>query len=233
MNARSSLRRHLPEGLVARLRRLQWTILPHRWMLARWVASATAGAGQRWEPLTFRTVHLIWGNSGYSASPQMCMEVNRLAGEGTVVELGSGLTTLLLRTRGSAERRVVTLEHDREWGALMADVLPERGDHELRVVGLTAVSEGVEWYDTPIDDLLDVNVVVCDGPPAETRGGRSGVHHLLARRRGEVIVVIDDVDRADEAALVDDLVCAYGTSAPTIHSTGKKSFAVVTVPKPL
>jgi len=59
------------------------------------------------------------------------------------------------------------------------------------------------WYDPPMDSLPDrFSVVVCDGPPSDTKGGRHGLVPVMGKRLGAgCVILIDDVGRDQELAM--------------------------------
>ncbi len=145
-----------------------------------------------------------WGNDGYCADLDFLCEVARWAARtpGPVLECGAGLTTILLGTL--AARRWVdvwSLEHDRRWHARVAAVLQR---HHIPGVHLTLAplrSYGdFTWYDAPLQAMpARFALVVCDGPPEQTRGGRYGLVPILRDRlKGGSVILLDDAARESE-----------------------------------
>lgn len=64
---------------------------------------------------------------------------------------------------------------------------------------------GFDWYDVESVQLPDtIGLVVCDGPPGTSRGGRYGLVPILKDRLAPgCIILIDDTDRAGERDIVD------------------------------
>lgn len=165
-----------------------------------------------------------WGNPRYAASPELVATIIRHAAQpgSSLVECGSGVTTLVLAAASKhLGVRAVTLENDVVWAA--------RVRRRLRAVGLPAdgvihrplaARGGCDWYDVLPGDLPDVvDLVVCDGPPASTTGGREGVLRLVEQARPAVIV-LDDVDRDAERALLARMVAAgYEAEPPVLSGT--------------
>ena len=148
-----------------------------------------------------------WGNEKWSADELYLAEVVRSAEvtKGSILECGSGLTTLLLSA--VAARRglhVHSLEHNESWHARVRDTILDMGG-TTTTVHLAPLRDfgDYEWYDARLADFPDdVTLVVCDGPPGSTRGGRSG---MLPRMRGKLAtrctVLLDDISRPAERAL--------------------------------
>jgi hypothetical protein len=138
----------------------------------------------------------------------------------TVVELGSGASTLLLagavRQNGG---RLVSVEHDEAFGSALNDMLADYGlsDHASVVhVPLAAAPVPAEpssdtyrdpasWYDcTRLEEVLPVGIdlLVVDGPPAGEHDDvlmREPAVRALRHKFGPAFsIYLDDVDRAPE-----------------------------------
>jgi hypothetical protein len=148
-----------------------------------------------------------WGNEKWSADELYLAEVIRTAEstKGSILECGSGLTTLLMSA--VAARRgiqVHALEHNESWHTRVQQSIHEMGGRTTTVHLAPLRDFGdYDWYDAPLDRLPgDFTLVVCDGPPGSTRGGRSG---LMPRMRVKLAphctVLLDDVSRPEEREL--------------------------------
>jgi Methyltransferase domain len=162
-----------------------------------------------------------WGNEGFLALEEYILAVIRHARQttGPILECGSGLSTLFLGVE--AERRgtkVWTLEHHPAWA--------ERVRSELRSAGIAAVefcqaplrSYGeFAWYDPPLERMpADFALIVCDGPPGETLGGRYGLLPIMrSRLRSGCVILLDDYERADEQATAARWVAETGAALET------------------
>lgn len=146
-----------------------------------------------------------WGNPRYAASPDLVATVIRQAGrsEGTIAECGSGVTTIVLAAAHKhLGTEVVTFENDETWATtvrrrLRLLRLPDHGVLHRPLV----TRPDFDWYDVRPGDLSGpVGLLICDGPPASTRGGRTGVMELVENAR-PVVLVLDDTDREAEREL--------------------------------
>jgi hypothetical protein len=144
-----------------------------------------------------------WGND-YAARHDYLQEVMKRAAEtpGPILECGSGLTTFLLGLY--AGRRGVqtwSLEHMPEWQARVTAAL-----HRHRIPGVDiclAPLRGYgnfDWYDPPLAALPEsFSLVVCDGPPETTQGGRYGLLPVLGERlSADALILLDDAERESE-----------------------------------
>lgn len=145
-----------------------------------------------------------WGNEGFAATVEYLHELAEsvLEGTGAILECGSGASTLLLGLLApKVGRRVYTLEHDPRWRDEVLKAL-ERYD----VTGVEVILAPLRdygdrsWYDLTEANLpSDITLVVCDGPPNTTAGGRSGLMHVGRPhlRRG-CKILFDDAAREAE-----------------------------------
>ena len=149
-----------------------------------------------------------WDNEEWSADELYLAEVVRSAelSTGSILECGSGLTTLLMGV--VAARRGLqlhALEHNEKWHA--------RVSQALRDFGATTTTEHLaplreygdfDWYGAPLESMPnDFTLVVCDGPPASTRGGRSGMLPTMRSKLApSCCVLLDDANRPAEQELV-------------------------------
>ena len=123
----------------------------------------------------------------------------------TVVECGSGVSTIVL-ARLLAERgagRLTALEHDPAWAATVRDGLAAEGlEHVARVVLAPLAADG--WYaDDGVAELPPaIDLLVVDGPPADTPARAEARHPALDRLGPRLardgVVVLDDTGRAGE-----------------------------------
>jgi len=145
-----------------------------------------------------------WDNDGFTADVDYLAEVARCAATtpGPVLECGSGLTTLLLGAlAGRRGVEIWALEHDPRWHARIATTLKRHRlpGVRLRLVPLRDFGDFV-WYDPPLPQLpAAFSLVVCDGPPDSTRGGRLGLLPVLGRRLAPgSLILLDDAARESE-----------------------------------
>jgi hypothetical protein len=148
-------------------------------------------------------LQVAWDNQGFGGRTDYLHEVasRAAAATGPILECGSGLTTLLIAAM-SATRGIpyCSLEHMAEWRDRVAGVLAR---HDLPVgVWITPLRDfgDYSWYDAPIPGMPDeFSLVICDGPPGQTKGGRYGLLPRMAERLASgATILLDDVDRPGE-----------------------------------
>ena len=182
-----------------------------------------------------RRLSTAWQNEGYSADIGYLKVVARRASEvrGPVLECGTGLTTLVLAA-GAARRGlpVWSLEQDTQWASRMTAPLRLLAAPNVHVTRTPLAQFGAyAWYTAPIDRLpKGLRLVVCDGPPGDTPGGRYG---LLPQMRewlaSGAIILLDDAGREDEREILRRWQQEYQVSVE-LRAPERRAFAVVTCP---
>ncbi|HEY6045542.1 MAG TPA: hypothetical protein VIU65_03005 [Pyrinomonadaceae bacterium] len=173
-----------------------------------------------------------WGNGGFAATIDYLDEVAKFASTttGPILECGSGLTTLLLGL--IAGRRGIetwSLEHISEWRTRVAGLIErfEIPNSRLCLAPLKDYGE-FTWYDAPLGEMpQNFALVICDGPPGATPGGRYGLLPILGERlsKGSVIL-LDDATRPGEA----EVLSRWKAEAPVSISFDEEknqTFAVI------
>ncbi|MDB4910451.1 MAG: hypothetical protein JWO39_1274 [Gemmatimonadetes bacterium] len=174
-----------------------------------------------------------WGNEKWAAEEPYLAEVVRSAeaSKGPILECGSGLTTVLMGA--VAARRGIelhTLEHNPAWHARVVAALGHV-DASTTVVHLAPLRDygDCEWYDAPVDRMPNhFALVVCDGPPASTRGGRGGLLPTVREKLAhDCSILLDDANRAAERELIRNWSLALGGAAAI--NTTSRGFARLTI----
>jgi hypothetical protein len=145
-----------------------------------------------------------WGNDFWSALEEYLKACVRgaMAADGPILECGSGLTSLVV---GAVAQRtgntMWSLEHNPEWSRKVQERLTRYRIDAVRL--LTAPLKDhpdFTWYDAPVDRMPDrFALVVCDGPPGMTRGGRYGLAPVMGSRlKPGCVILLDDAGRQEE-----------------------------------
>lgn len=149
-----------------------------------------------------------WSNEGYVANLEYLEAVAKSSANtrGPVLECGSGATTILLGILcGRRDVEVWSLENSVEWQERVTEALKSNGVSGVHVCTAPLVEYGdFVWYDPPLAQMpKDFSLVICDGPPGTTRGGRYGLLPVMGNRipPGSTIL-LDDAGRPGEAELI-------------------------------
>jgi hypothetical protein len=223
---RATLRKHLPDHVRTALR------APTRWFA---LSSARCllrlfGKGRVPSSRLIRTLRYGWGNEGFSASESLLREVATqcISTRGAVLETGSGVSTVLLSYVLPADRALLALEHDDAW--------VERVNRYSRRGTCPAVSAqiasfaGYDWYEVPLGVPTGIGLLICDGPPGWTRGGRYGALPQLSQfLLGGATVLFDDVNRSKEQEVLEQWVDEFSISYSLI-SIDERAFAIAHLP---
>lgn len=148
-------------------------------------------------------------NSGGAADIGYLQEmiVRARCAKGSVLECGSGLTTLLLGMY--AAHPVVALEENWGWYKRMKAALSWYGldNVELIYAPIRSYDEGFSWFDIARmpDGAGPFHLVICDGPvsrPEYLQPARYGLVPLLQDRLWDATIMLDDVERSDEQEIL-------------------------------
>jgi hypothetical protein len=154
------------------------------------------------------TLSEAWGNEGFTADLDYLATVAEFAAvtPGPVLECGSGLTTVLLGALAGRRRVPVwALEHDAAWQRRVAAALREYRTHAVRLCLAPLRDYGdFTWYDPPRHLMPSAfELVVCDGPPDNTPGGRFGLLPVMGDSWPVgAVILLDDVARDSEQEAV-------------------------------
>ena len=172
-----------------------------------------------------------WGEDGFRAVGGYLEEVTRWAAEarGPVLEIGSGLTTLIIGSvAGRRGLQVWTLEHHPEF---FRNTEAKLKRYNLNNVHLTLAPlrdyGDFCWYDPPINELpRDFSLIVADGPPGDVKGGRFGLLPVLRSHFASgAVVLLDDAERPQEKAVLQKWASEYGLTHQS-HARDGKAWAI-------
>jgi Methyltransferase domain len=158
-----------------------------------------------------------WGNEAWSARDEYlagCIE-HALTSRGPILECGTGLSTLLLGVVAKRQGQSHwALEHKPEWAAKVQSYLNKyKLDSIIHAKPLKNYGDFC-WYDAPLDKLPDsFFLVVCDGPPRRTKGGRYGLVPIMREwLKSGCVILLDDAGRQDELKIAKRWGAELGTS---------------------
>ena len=149
-----------------------------------------------------------WSNEGFAANLEYLEAVakNSLKTQGPILECGSGATTILLGILcGKRNIEVWSLEHSHEWRERVTEALKENGISGMHVCSSSLKEYGeFVWYDPPLAQMpKEFSLVICDGPPGTTKGGRYGLLPVMGSRLPPgSYILLDDAGRPGEVELI-------------------------------
>jgi len=150
----------------------------------------------------------------WAASPDLLLTISEIVKKnrpGLVVELGSGISTLVAAKSGA--RKIISIDNSDAWGAKTVALLKEhkvRGV-DVRIAPLRPYANGSEWYDLDaIKDLKKIDLLIVDGPPGSKNpeARYPALQQFKDKLSPTAIVVIDDVNREGERKLAEDFAKA-------------------------
>lgn len=146
----------------------------------------------------------------WAASPDlllMIMQTIKREKPSLVVELGSGVSTLIASKSGA--RKIVSLDNSEIFAAKTREMLREhkvRGV-DIRVATLKPYANGSEWYDTEvIQNLRKIDLLIIDGPPGSKNpeARYPALREFKDKLSAKATIIIDDVNREGERKLAED-----------------------------
>ncbi|WP_170132112.1 class I SAM-dependent methyltransferase [Arenicella xantha] len=155
-----------------------------------------------------------WGNPDWSADSrylQACAAA-ALKSNSNILECGSGITTLVMAAvTQSSSIQLLALEHVSQWAERLDSVLRDFGFTNCKVLHVPLTNyQKFDWYDKRKFDNGSYSLVVCDGPPGSTKGGRYGLLPIMHKQlqKGSTIL-LDDCQRADETKILEQWSSEY------------------------
>ena len=172
-----------------------------------------------------------WHNEGFSADTAYLLAVAQYAikTKENILECGSGASTLLLAA--IAERsgvQVHSLEHMLEWREKVCAALDKHSlKAEVHLAPLKTEND-FSWYKVPGDLPSRFGLVICDGPPDATTGGRYGLLPCVGNRLEGSTILMDDAERPGEQRVLHRWRNEFGVQFDIV--TNKGSYAVASCP---
>jgi len=150
----------------------------------------------------------------WAASPDLLLTITEIVRKyrpGLVVELGSGVSTLVAAKAGA--RKVVSIDNSDEFGGKTISLLKDhkvRGV-DVRIAPLQPYANGFTWYDTSmIKDLKKIDLLIIDGPPGSKNpeARYPALAEFKDKLSAKAVIIIDDVHREGERKLAEDFAKA-------------------------
>lgn len=176
-------------------------------------------------------VGALWGNPSAAGSDYLREIWLRCSRPGPpVLECGSGLSTVVAATAvAKSGRLLVTLEHDPGWHRRTRRRLRSLGIDGSGIVMAPLVDYGsFDWYslaDVPLPD--EFGLVICDGPPSVTRGGRYGLYQAMGFRLAGATILLDDLNRSAEQSIVERWATEFEVDVAVCTPPTSRPYAVV------
>lgn len=204
---KSTVQLVLPLGVRQRLRAM------NRKMVFEYHLKSLRKAPQPYIDGSERSIKLMnrliygWGNPDWSADAHYLVECAQQVNKklSNVLECGSGLSSLVLASvAANAKQTIFALEHNDNWATNVRDVAIDFGLSNLKIIHAPLMSyDDFDWYDITGNEFSDIGLVVCDGPPGNTRGGRVGLLPVIKDvLQASCIILLDDCQRPQELEVI-------------------------------
>ncbi len=181
-------------------------------------------------PAIIRWLVAGWGNEGWSGDTAYLEHMwSEALHARSILECGSGISTLILGAVAARTGATVSsLEHTKQWQEKVDIAIARyRLPHRVSYAPLTSYGD-YDWYTLPANLPANFDLVVCDGPPSATRGGRYGLLPVCAERIRSAKILLDDAERADEQQIISRWQREFAVE-PTILAGAQGACAVLRV----
>jgi hypothetical protein len=150
-----------------------------------------------------------WGNRAYIAEVEYLRGIvdGARTATGSILECGSGLSTLVTGALIEGTKTTLyALEHDSDWYARTCAMVEKFSLRNVRPVYAPLKDfGGFCWYEIREADLpRDISLVLCDGPPGYTKGGRYGLLPVCKPIFAGALILVDDYKRAENKSSLSD-----------------------------
>ena len=164
---------------------------------------------------------------GWAGSPDLLLTIYQLVKSlkpKNVVELGSGVSTLVLAKSGA--RKVISFDGSAEYAQKTRDLLKAHAVRgvDVRTAELAPYKGGSLWYATEeFKDLKSIDFLLIDGPQSgdDNNARYPALEMLIGKLTPKAIIVLDDVNRPGERKLAEDFAKALPRHQLTILSHEK------------
>ncbi len=222
--------RHLtPSSIKAFLRKVEFHLL----LISAILQVTVRDSGSVLNRRILTKLRRAWANMDWPATVE-CLEkmawlVSRT--QGPILECGSGLSTiilgLLVRKQGA---EIWSLEHSPEWHARVNRMLRLYSFKNSKLC-LTPLRnyEDFTWYSTPPERFpKDFRLVICDGPPGSTPGGRYGLLPVMGDYLApDCVILFDDAARGGETDTLRQWEEEFGVKVNMLGA--ERTFAIITL----
>jgi predicted O-methyltransferase YrrM len=152
---------------------------------------------------------------------------------GPILECGTGLSTIMLGLVAQQRSiKVWSLDHEEGWVRTVDRSLSRFGIDSVQVLHAPlSPFKDYEWYYTSADRFpRDFALVICDGPPGSTPGGRYGLLPRLHRHLCPgCVILLDDAAREGERSVLERWSSEFGVDVRFQGSL--QPFAEVLLPR--
>lgn len=196
------------------LRALNRIIWPIRFRQFRKIVNA----GKFPNDTLLRSLVYRWGNAGWSADIsylRRLLEEMLAARQYTVLECGSGLTTVLLGVVADRQgHKILSLEHHPGWHERISETLEKASIKSVDIYYCPLKDYGkFDWYDLAAGGFpndCEFDLVICDGPPGTTKSGRLGLPYVMASSfRDHCVIIADDAHRPGERQAINHWISDF------------------------
>jgi len=178
-------------------------------------------------------------DSGYEVSPEFAHLIISTILEkkpGTVLELGSGLSTILAgyALKKVGKGRLVSIDHQKQFTDSVNNDIKKHSLQQYAEVIHSPLKEisfngrSWLWYDQDKIKVRDIDLLVIDGPPGylQKLSRYPALPVLFSKLSSNAVILLDDGYRSDEKTMVDLWLMEFKTLDCSFHKLGKGAFVL-------
>ena len=155
---------------------------------------------------TISKLYYYFGNCGWSAKPEYLLTCIKYAIDcnGPILELGSGLSTLIIGIIAKKKHiEMTSLENNLKWSDNIIKLIDKYKLDNIVIINPLKDYGEYEWYNPDFKKTPSFNLVICDGPPSTTKGGRYGFLPIMKESLSlRAVIIVDDTIRIEERDIV-------------------------------
>jgi predicted O-methyltransferase YrrM len=148
---------------------------------------------------------------GWAGSPDLLLTLVTLVRKykpKTIVELGSGVSTLVLAKSVGRGGKVISVDNSEEYAGYTRELLKDHGIRNVQIIvaPLKKYPGGSEWYDlAKLKTIRRIDLLLVDGPPATSDPAARvpALAEFISKLSPRAVVVLDDAIRESESKLAD------------------------------
>ena len=157
-----------------------------------------------------KIIRFFYGNTSWTANSEyICLVIGYIINSNNrnIIELGSGLTTIIFSLISKKYKiKYFAIENNNIYYQHMNRLFDRLNIDKTNIQYTPLKNYGdYYWYDIKKLKLVEesLNLVICDGPPQTTIGGRFGLVNLINKLTKNGLIILDDANKDKQKNLLD------------------------------
>jgi predicted O-methyltransferase YrrM len=142
---------------------------------------------------------------GFAASPDFLLEISRVMRKerpSLIVELGSGISTLVMAKQLGRKSKLISIDHSRDYAEATEEILSQNKVKGVKII-VAELDPQTNWYSLEkLKGINGIDLLVIDGPPQSVGvDARHPATFFIEKLNSGATVMIDDTKRESEERL--------------------------------